>query len=90
MLKNCFGEGDLELYEGSLELKVDDWRSLPAISLREAVILANPKNDFGCCNCKTGCKKDLCSCRKRYVCCTSKCHGGNTCHNQQADEVLLT
>ena len=66
MLKNCFGEEDLELYEGSLELKVDDWTSLPAISLREAVILANPKNDFhvGCCNCKTGCKKDLCSCRK--------------------------
>ena len=65
MLKNCFGEEDLELYEGSLELKVDDWTSLPAISLREAVILANLKMIFMLVAVTArGCKKDLCSCRK--------------------------
>ena len=25
VLKNCFGEGDLELYEGSLDLEVENW-----------------------------------------------------------------
>ena len=45
-MKNCYGEGDLELYDGRLNLKVDGWKSLPVISLREAAILANLRNDF--------------------------------------------
>ena len=59
MLKNCYGEEDLELYEGTLELKVDDWRSLPLITLQKATTMTNPKNNFhaGCCYCKIGCKK---------------------------------
>lgn len=59
VLKNCFGEGDMELYEGKLDLKINDWESLPVLSLREAAIQASVKNKFhsGRCNCRTGCKK---------------------------------
>ena len=51
-MKNCYGKGDLELYDRRLDLKVDGWKLLPVISLREAAILANSKNDF-----IAGCKK---------------------------------
>ena len=56
VLKNCYGEGDLEVFEGSLDLETDSWRSLP---LREAARKINPQNDFHAChcNCKRGCKK---------------------------------
>ena len=91
MLRSCFGEGDLELYEGKLDLDAHGWKTMPVISLREASSLANPKNDFtaGRCSCKSGCKKCLCSCRKRGAPCTSKCHSGRTCFNQIDDNVPI-
>ncbi len=57
VLKNCYGEGDMELYEGKLDLSVDGWQSSPVLSLREAAALLNPKNVFqaGRCNCQLGC-----------------------------------
>ena len=56
VLKNCYGEGDLELYDGRFDLNVDGWKSMSVISLREAAILSNLKHDFivGRCNCKKG------------------------------------
>lgn len=36
ILKSCYGEGDLEKYEGDIRLNVQDWSTLPRISLREA------------------------------------------------------
>lgn len=84
VLKSCFGEGDLELYTGKLSLDVRDWRSLPVLSLREAALMANPRNEFhaGRCKCKMGCKQGTCSCKRKNAPCTSQCHGGRSCHNQ--------
>lgn len=36
VLKQCFGEGDLELFKGDLDIPVDGWEESPIISLREA------------------------------------------------------
>ena len=36
ILSTCFGEGDLESYEGTLGLHPKDWEALPKLSLREA------------------------------------------------------
>lgn len=51
--KSCYNEGDMELYEGKLNLTVDGWQQCPVISLRQAAKLANPLNEFqaGRCNC---------------------------------------
>ena len=89
MLKTCFGEGDMELYDGKVDLKVKDWESFPVLSLREAAMKASSKNEFhvGRCYCKKGCEKSSCSCKKRNAPCTSKCHSGSTCQNQPVDNV---
>ena len=64
VLKQCFGEGDLELFKGDLDIPVDGWEESAIISLREASRKANPPNEFhaGLCNCKTNCSSNQCSC----------------------------
>ena len=42
-LKTCYGEGDLECFEGFLPLEVNGWENDKYISLREAAQLMNPK-----------------------------------------------
>ena len=83
VLKTCFGEGDLELYRGSLPLTVEGWKKDPVLSLREAAKMLNPLNEFqvGRCNCKGSCRDQRCACRKRGSPCTSKCHQGTACSN---------
>ena len=92
MLKVCYGEGDLELYEGHIDLTVDKWKSAPLISLREAASRSNPKNEFVAsrCGCKTKCATASCSCKSRGVSCNSKCHKGLACSNQPETEEVDT
>ena len=92
VLNTCYGEGDLERYEGDLSLTTEDWESLPKLSLREAAMKSNPKNDFSAsrCQCKTMCSTASCTCRKRGVPCTSKCHKGSKCKNQDGGQLKCT
>ncbi len=84
VLKVCYGEGDLELFEGELDLRVEGWQTDKLLSLRKAAHLSNPLNEFqsSCCNCKSGCKTLNCVCRKKSGTCSTKCHGGRSCTNQ--------
>ena len=81
------------MYEGELDLAVENWESAPVLSLREAAVKANPQNVFhsGRCNCKSGCHKQFCRCRRQGAPCTSRCHQGKSCHNQpgSADNVIV-
>ena len=83
VLKTCYGEGDLEPFQGKLDLAVEGWKEKRVLSLREAAHLLNPKNEFqsSCCNCKTGCTSQRCICRKKGATCSSKCHGGHKCNS---------
>ena len=69
VLNTCYGEGDLELYEGDPGLTIEGWQSVPRISLRETTLKNNPKNDFFAsrCQCTTKCTTASCSCKKRGV-----------------------
>ena len=46
VLNTCYGAGDLELFTGSFQFEVEGWRSMSAISLREAAKLQAPWNSF--------------------------------------------
>ena len=93
VLSTCFGEADLECYEGDLGLDAQDWKALTRLSLREAAIKSNPKNDFmvSRCQCKTktSCTRNSCRCKKRGTICTSKCHKGSECQNQAGQVAKL-
>ena len=91
ILAICYGEGDLELYEGKLELQVNSWNTAPVLSLREAAALSNPKNkiESSRCNCRSGCKTSHCACQRKNAPCNSKCHGGTSCTNC-SDEAVIT
>ncbi len=82
-MKTCYGEGDLELFGGKLNLQVDGWKAMPVLSLREAARLLNPLNEFqgGSCKCKSGCKNRQCACKQKGATCSTKCHGGTSCSN---------
>ena len=90
VLKVCYGEGDLEPFQGGLDLMVKGWQDERVLSLREAAHLLNPQNEFqsSCCNCKTGCTTQRCICQKKGATCSSKCHGGRKCSNcsESADD----
>ena len=66
VLNTYYGEGDLELYQGDPGLTIEGWQSVPRISLREAALKNNPKNDFFAsrCQCTTKCTTASCSCKK--------------------------
>lgn len=87
VLKTCYGEGDLECYDGMLPLEVNGWKNDKVISLREAAQLVNPKNDLKCGsrNCQSGCNSKRCYCTRINTKCLSKCHGGKTCADQLAE-----
>ena len=89
VLEKCYGEEDLELFIGQLNLSVEGWKTNPRLSLRAAAMQLNPQNAFqgGFCNCKTGCKTKRCTCRKKGSFCSSKCHQGISCENSFADDV---
>ena len=57
ILKVCYGEGDLEPFQGGVNLTAEGWENDKVISLREAAILSNPLNEFqsSMCNCKSDC-----------------------------------
>ena len=83
VVATCFGEGDLELYPGSIDLSVDGWKNDKTISLHEAARLSNPLNEFhgGICKCGAQCATKVCPCRKKGAPCSTKCHGGRKCSN---------
>lgn len=83
VVATCFGEGDLELYLGSIDLSVDGWKNDKTISLHEAARLSNPLNEFhgGICKCGAQCATKVCPCRKKGAPCSTKCHGGRKCSN---------
>ena len=92
VLKQCYGEGDLELFKGELNIPVDGWEDSPFISLREASQKFNPANEFsvGLCNCKGKCDTNRCSCRQMGAHCTSKCHKGKPCANCASESPVST
>ena len=89
VLKDCYGEGDMELYQGDLSIPVDGWKDASILSLRQAALKFNPHNVFhyGICNCKSKCNTKRCSCVNRGSPCSSKCHGGKHCDNCYTEEA---
>ena len=88
VLDRCYGEGDLELFSGKLDLTVDGWDKCSFVSLRVAAMSLNPRNAFhgGTCNCKAGCKTKRCHCRQKGDFCSSMCHQGRICENCSHDD----
>ena len=43
MLNKLYGEDDLESFSGVINIVTTGWQNLPALSLREAAKLCNPK-----------------------------------------------
>ena len=91
MLNKCYGEDDLESFSGVLNIVTTGWQNLPALCLREAAKLCNPKNDFntGRCKCKTSCKDRRCACRQKGAQCSTKCHNGSSCQNLPHYHLLI-
>ena len=61
-----------------------------SLSIREAAKLFSGRgNDYLTCNCKTGCRTNHCPCRRNNNVsvsrCTTACHQGRRCKNQQND-----
>ena len=83
VVATCFGEGDLELYPGSIDLSVDGWKNDKTISMHEAAWLSNPLNEFqgAICKCGAQCATKVCPCRKKGAPCSTKCYGGRKCSN---------
>jgi len=90
VLKTCYARETLiveanvtsELY--GLQGLTDTWKTLPKISVREALQNISPTGDQGYvkCGCKGECKKSNCNCFKAGVLCNSRCHAGSaTCKN---------
>ena len=97
VLSQCYGEGDLELFKGELNVPLNGWKNAPLISLREAAFKFNPSNDFfvGLCNCKSVCSTKRCPCKRLKATCSSKCHKGKQCANcvpskKQPDHQKIT
>ena len=59
VLASCYGEGDLEVYEGVLNMSTHNWESLPRISLREAAKSVQPPKCLLCI--KMQLQKEMCS-----------------------------
>ena len=66
MLNKRYGEDDLESFSGVLNIVTTGWQNLPALSLREAAKLCNPKNDFntGRCKCEVAAMAEERKCKK--------------------------
>ena len=60
------------------------------ISLREAAKHQAPWNLFtaNACKCTTGCRTKQCRCLKKNLGCTSHCHAGKQCSNQQDTKLF--
>ena len=70
---------------------IDIWRTLPTISLREAVrkISLTGGQGFLRCSCKGGCLTRRCACRKANMKCNSRCHASNgQCRNHDECDVI--
>ncbi|KAL5488704.1 hypothetical protein EMCRGX_G017685 [Ephydatia muelleri] len=74
-------QADLECYKGDLGLDAQDWKALTRLSLRQAAIKSNPKNDFMVSHCQFM--------QMRGTICTSKCHKGSECQHQAGQVAIL-
>ena len=84
---------------GKIDKKVTDAELMPlpqsvkyietkTLSIREAARLFSGRGrDYLTCNCKTGCRTNHCPCRRNNNVsgCTTACHQGRRCKNQQND-----
>ena len=75
VLRLCLPATELEAFAGTFKLK--KWGD-SLITLREAAKLQAPWNAFttNVCNCTGGCST-RCSCCKKGIDCSSRCHHGN-------------
>ena len=85
ILSTCYPASQLEDYSGPLCCEVIEWKEMKRISLREAAKHQAPWNLFtaNACKCTTGCRTKQCRCLKKSLGCTSHCHSGKQCSNQQ-------
>ena len=82
--------GDLEYMEHTtplnhnLHLVLQNWNTLPSISVPQAVrkqsVLGG--QGFKKCACKGGCKSNSCACKKAGILCNSRCHKNLACSNK--------
>lgn len=71
-----------------LETELESWRGLPTMSLRKASRMQSMVGGqgFSKCNCRGKCDNKRCSCRKKGLYCTARCHKGNgKCTNCDTD-----
>ena len=89
LLNSCYPGSELEAHSGSLQLQVQDWRSAPRVTLREAAKRANPENTYygSFCSCKGDCSGKKCSCKQARKPCSTRCHSGRSCVNHR-DEIV--
>ena len=57
------------------------------ISLREAahmqsIFNESDNNNVCICNCKKGCRSNVCPCKKKSLNCTTRCHSSKPCFNR--------
>ena len=80
ILTTRFSGGDLQRYSG--EVKTNTSKS---VSLREAAKQTHPENKFvkKRCGCKSGCQSNRCVCRANKIHCSTHCHAGRSCCNEQ-------
>ncbi len=61
----------------------DNFLSVPVVTVTSvATILSNASKSITTCNCRGGCEKKSCRCKKAGNLCTSKCHKGHICSNK--------
>jgi len=71
-----------------LETELESWRGLPTMSLRTASRMQSMMGGqgFSKCNCRGKCDNKRCSCQRKGLYCTARCHKGNgKCTNCDTD-----
>ena len=90
ILSTCYPASQLEDFGGPLCCERNGWKEMKKISLREAAKHQAPWNLFtgNACKCTTGCRTKQCQCLKKILGCTSHCHAGKQCSNQQDTKLF--
>ena len=92
ILSTCYPASQLEDFGGQLCCEFNGWKEMKKISLREAAKHQAQSlwNLFtaNACKCTTGCRTKQCRCLKKNLGCTSHCHAGKQCSNQQDTKLF--
>lgn len=84
IIDRLYCRNELELCEQQFFTK-DDVPGTASTSLRQAVGAASVSGHmqgFIKCDCKSGCKANICKCKKSGVLCNSRCHNSSSCCNK--------